>query len=74
MNYIYTIINDKTKVSQEIKGYNLWNALSKSGMVISNIESLPSYYLRQTAFDERQRYFWGGDYGNELFLIKQRRS
>ncbi len=73
MSYTYTIINTKTKVSQEVEGYNLWNALSKIGMIISRVDELPRHYLQKTPFDKRERYVWGGDYGNELFLVKQRK-
>ena len=74
MSYIYTIINTSTKVSQEVKGYNLWNALSKTGVIISRVNALQSYYLRETPFNKRERYVWGGNYGTELFLVKQRKN
>lgn len=74
MSYTYKIINTSTKVSQEVEGYNLWNALSKTGMIISRIDKLPVRYLQKTPFDKRERYVWGGNYGTELFLVKQRKN
>ena len=74
MSYLYTIINTRTKVSQEVTGYNLLNALSKTGMIISRIDRLTDSYLRETPFNDRERYIWGGNSGTELFLVKQKKQ
>jgi hypothetical protein len=74
MSYIYTFINHRTKERKEVEGVNLWDGIAKLNMVVSSVETLGRHYLQSTPFEQRERIVWGGNYGNEMYIVKQKRK
>ena len=52
----------------------MWDGISKLGMVVSRVDKLGGHYLQSTPFDQRERTIWGGAYGTEMYIVKQRRK
>lgn len=67
----YTFINNITKEEKVVVEYNILNAISKLGMVVSRIDRLTGSYLQSTKFEHRERIIWTGEYGNDMFIVKQ---
>lgn len=70
--YKYTFINISTKEQKEVVGFNLWNAIYKLGMIVSRVDRLSGHYLQTTPFEQRERKIWGGEYGMEMYIVKQK--